>query len=716
VFEKPLDFRAAFCYFFLIDCQIEITIPLKRRIDMKKLLLCLLCISIFTGGAAAYDAGEYAPIKDCVALKVGSPKAYAYMREIMIDAENPAASPFVTGGRTMVPVRFISESFGCEVLWNDAEKSVTVKSGKKTAVLKINSDEMHINDDIVILDEAPRIVDSRVYLPLRCLAEEVLDKQVFYDRGLILIGDNTPAVAPGSSEADLILAMFKNSPRAPYMIYYGELNDDVIKVAKRYKIVILHPAQADLTRSQVEEIQKGFDPSDPSDDVNVIGYVSIGEDVRTTGMTPQQMLADGRFTGDGTGPRVDPRGEFPNGNTDLSGIDPKGAPSPGGSGFASYYLDDNDRDGLPDFNKSFNGAFVNAGDPAWYDILNAMTKDSVHGLHGLREILTTDYGRGLGCDGIFIDTVDTCAPNSYTDENSFNQSEFEWTAPGVLSFVKRLRNDYPDKLLVQNRGLFMFHPWLGHYKYNTGAYIDYLMFESFRLDSSQGEAYNPSFFADNSNNYAPKISAEANRPYGFVMLGLSYAEGPEDVISSDVLTGRLQIGLPMLLEELEIYRHYGFIPYITNGWVTLANTFAMDNMNKNDVEPPVWSSTHNNDVVWPPKSPEPRVGIQAVEEGEGSAIISWDVALDQSRVRYRIYYQKKPFDFEGDPNLEGAQISEPLPRAGKSYRYGTSPDSFANEAVIADLESGETYYFVVRAYDEYNNEEKNQRVLSAKIK
>ncbi len=67
----------------------------------------------------------------------------------------------------------------------------------------------------------------------------------------------------------------------------------------------------------------------------------MGEDQRTAGLSDDQMKADARFRGDGTGPRVDPRGRNVPANGSLLNIDPLGAPSPGGAGWASFYLDDN---------------------------------------------------------------------------------------------------------------------------------------------------------------------------------------------------------------------------------------------------------------------------------------------------------------------------------------------------------------------------------------
>lgn len=230
-----------------------------------------------------------------------------------------------------------------------------------------------------------------------------------------------------------------------YMIYYGGLNDALIEQAKRYDIIILHPDLGDITREQVMEIQKGG--------TRVMGYLSIGEDLRTAGMTPEQMLEDERFTGNGKGPRIDAR---ESGEYGLADARPEGRESPAGGGYASYYLDDNDHDGKPDFNPNFGCAYTNIGDPSWYEALESMTMDGADGISGIREILTCDYGRGLGCDGVFLDTVDTCAPNIYTEDDNPGRTRFEWTAPGVIRFIERMKKEYPDKYVVQNRGLFSF--------------------------------------------------------------------------------------------------------------------------------------------------------------------------------------------------------------------------------------------------------------------
>ena len=126
---------------------------------------------------------------------------------------------------------------------------------------------------------------------------------------------------------------------ASWMANYGFWSADAIAVARQHQLVVLHPHRQETSRALIAQLQQGVDAGTTSDDVKVICYVSIGEDLRAGGLTDAQLAQDPRFRGDGTGPRVDPRGPNADGKA-LSGIDPRGAPSNGGAGYASYYLDD----------------------------------------------------------------------------------------------------------------------------------------------------------------------------------------------------------------------------------------------------------------------------------------------------------------------------------------------------------------------------------------
>ena len=483
-----------------------------------------------------------------------------------------------------------------------------------------------------------------------------------------------------------------------YMIYYGVVDETVIANAVKYDIAILHPRQGNITRDQVAEIQ--------SAGTKVLGYIAVGEDLRTAGKTPGEMLNDERFIGDGSGPRIDPRDE---GNLSLSNISVSGSDSPGGAGYASYYLDDNDHDGKPDVNPYFTCAYTNIGDPAWYDVLNNMLIDGQDNVPGMKEILTTEYGRGLGCDGLFLDTVDTCAPNGYTSDDNPGKTRFEWTAVGVPDFMARIKAEYPDKLICQNRGLFFYNHLLEHYRYSPRASVDYLFFESYMLDSNPSALYNEGFFADNKYNQLPKLAVEASRPDGFTVLSLGYAEGPEEYELQSTLSGSSEAGLDVLKQDIwEADDIAGFSHYITNGQLTMLNDFVLHNRDEEDETPPVWSSVYNHSTEWPPHETEPRVGICAAESIEGGARVFWDVALDKTGVVYVLYYQDKSLDFAADPDLNGAEKMILTPTVTEEYQQGQS-DAYPYSAEITGLESGKKYYMVIRAVDqsERHNTEMN---------
>lgn len=690
---------------------------------MKTKVISILLSTCLFGSIAGYCAEgngltadeAYKRIDHAVALKLGASNAYVNGEMRRIDPANRNVIPMLRNDRTLVPIRFVAEAFGADVSW--ADDIATIRYGGKTAIVPTNIPSMTVDGRQIPLDSPAINENDRMFLPLRRLCEDLLGKQVFYANGLILISDSANLVSENdNSVINHLLALFKDDTKLPYMIDYGHLDDTVIETAKHYKIVIVNPKTGDVTREQVQCIRQGINPDDPSDDVIVLGYISIGEDLRTAWLSPEQMMSDPRFTGDRSGPRVDPRTA---GTTDLKGITPKGNSSPGGGGYASYYLDDNNNDGKPDFNANFHCAFVNVGDPAWFDVLNGMTMDGADKMPGMTEILSDDYGRSLGCDGLFLDTVDTCAPNSFTDDSSPNKSHFEWTAPGYYSFAERLKQVHPDKYILQNRGLFFYDPRLPHYAYNPGELIDFLLFESYMLDSNVAAPYNESFFADNKNAYMPKIVAEAGRPNGFRILSLGYAEGPPVLQLKETLLGQSQTGLPILLEDIrQTQKIAGFSHYITDGPVTLVNDFVRTHSEGSDFQAPVWSSVYNDSTVWPPHEPTPRVGVREAIGIGGGALLRWDVALDENNVSYELYYQKIPFNFSSDPSLSQASHMTLLAGVGDGYAENHGGAMvYPYQARVQGLDRGATYYFVIRARDDSpnRNEERNMVVLSTKL-
>jgi hypothetical protein len=449
----------------------------------------------------------------------------------------------------------------------------------------------------------------------------------------------------------------------PYLIYYGGWNAAQVDFARRnYHLVIVDAHN--ITAAQIAAIKCGPDNiAGNMDDALVFSYISVGEDNR-----PGAPVA-----GDGLGPRIDPRSSD---NVPLSSItNVLGLPSPGGTGYASYYLDTkNNADGIPDKNSTFGGCYINAGAPAWWTALKNMTI-AVDGNAGLDELLTTNIGKGCNCDGVFLDTLDTTAPNS------FGGTSYEWTAPGMQTLVQRISTNYPTKLVMANRGLFFYNPNYKHYAYTLRPYVNLVMFESYFTDSNNSDQTNP-FFADNKFDQAPKINAEAGRPDGFTVVALGYDHSPplpQSVINQDYSESMGIQGWPL----------YRTDPSLTSAFNTNASVWLATNA---DTQPPIWDSTAAQSTT----PPAPRAGVQEVIGGDGTVTVRWDVARDQTGpVHYNVYYTSNPaLDF-----AVATKLAQVIPAMPANYAAGTGPGVYPYEYTVAGLSNGVTYTFAVRAED-----------------
>jgi hypothetical protein len=195
-----------------------------------------------------------------------------------------------------------------------------------------------------------------------------------------------------------------------YCFFYGKLNDCIInEIIRKFKLVILHPGVKEplITPAQVTSLKAAG--------VIVIGYIPFGEDYE---MRP----------GDGTGPVY-----FDEQNCCLIHEN---------KGWASFYVDDEDHNGIPDKNLNFNSFFINAGDLNWHNFIKTATIAS-------DRFAGTDYILNyIGCNGLFIDVIETANP--------WLPYHYSWR--GMFDLLDKISNLYPDKYMVVNRPLFACNP------------------------------------------------------------------------------------------------------------------------------------------------------------------------------------------------------------------------------------------------------------------
>jgi hypothetical protein len=105
-----------------------------------------------------------------ITLKIGNSTAIVNEKEVFLDT-----APILENGRTLVPIRFISESIGANVKWNDKDLSIVITLGDKKIYLWIGKKESIIEKKGVKttykLDVPPRIVNNRTLVPLRFVME-----------------------------------------------------------------------------------------------------------------------------------------------------------------------------------------------------------------------------------------------------------------------------------------------------------------------------------------------------------------------------------------------------------------------------------------------------------------------------------------------------------------------------------------------------------------
>jgi hypothetical protein len=89
-------------------------------------------------------------------------------------------APVVENGRMLVPVRALSEALGFTVTWDEAEQLVSLTRDGTTIVVWIDSTKVLVGDKESHLEVPTRVVDGRTMVPLRFISE-TLGSHVAWD-------------------------------------------------------------------------------------------------------------------------------------------------------------------------------------------------------------------------------------------------------------------------------------------------------------------------------------------------------------------------------------------------------------------------------------------------------------------------------------------------------------------------------------------------------
>lgn len=135
---------------------------------MKRFLSIFLCILLcaFNITACAAEATDNLTI----ILQIDNSVMQVNGVEKEIDPGR-GTTPILQNDRTLLPIRAVIEEMGGSVGWNGETQVVTLTLGEDTIRLTINSATAYLNDEAHTLDVAPIVVNDRTMLPIRFIAE-----------------------------------------------------------------------------------------------------------------------------------------------------------------------------------------------------------------------------------------------------------------------------------------------------------------------------------------------------------------------------------------------------------------------------------------------------------------------------------------------------------------------------------------------------------------
>jgi hypothetical protein len=84
--------------------------------------------------------------------------------------------PFISEGKTLVPLRGVFEFLGANVSWDESKKEATITKDTLALVVPLNQDFALKNGEQIALDTPAQIVNGRVMIPVRFIAEALGEK------------------------------------------------------------------------------------------------------------------------------------------------------------------------------------------------------------------------------------------------------------------------------------------------------------------------------------------------------------------------------------------------------------------------------------------------------------------------------------------------------------------------------------------------------------
>jgi uncharacterized protein YkwD len=160
----------------------------------------------------------------------------AYSINVYIDGELQSFEGTIVNDRTMVPMRGIFEKLGAEVQWYSETQTVTGIKDNVSVTLKIGDPVAQIDSESYTLDSPPLIIDSRTMVPLRFISES-LGSEVYWNgftRSVEILSESFEKLSPDNLSIGMALAQAENILGTPKNILIGPANTELRSYHNNY--------------------------------------------------------------------------------------------------------------------------------------------------------------------------------------------------------------------------------------------------------------------------------------------------------------------------------------------------------------------------------------------------------------------------------------------------------------------------------------------------
>ena len=210
---------------------------------MKKNLIFVMVLAILVTSFGLYNPG--------IASAAGATEGQVVITDVSVCVDGKLVTftdqkPYVdANARTLVPIRFVSQEMGMQVIWENDTKRVIINKPDLTITMVIGKKTVGVNGVAKPMDTAPIITNGRTMVPIRFISENMgavvtwaqdvkcvfiftkgqtaeQQKQIIADITAQLLKNNTVTMVPGTPWYQASKEQIEACRKAPKVDSYNE--------------------------------------------------------------------------------------------------------------------------------------------------------------------------------------------------------------------------------------------------------------------------------------------------------------------------------------------------------------------------------------------------------------------------------------------------------------------------------------------------------------